>query len=102
MLAIAAWLIWRERHNADVRGALTLFGIQLALNALWSWLFFAWRTGTWAQIEIVILLVMIALTIVAFWRIRPIAGMLMLPYIAWVSYATVLTFALVKRNPGVL
>ena len=102
LMAIAAWLIWQQRHNADVRGALTLFGVQLALNALWSWLFFAWRNGTWAQIEIVILLVMIALTIVAFWRIRPIAGMLMLPYIAWVSYATALTFALVKRNPGVL
>ena len=102
LMAIAAWLVWRERKVVDVRIPLGLFVIQLALNALWSWLFFAWQRGSLAGMEIVVLLVAIALTIAAFWRVRPLAGGLLLPYIAWVMYATALTFALVGRNPQVL
>lgn len=102
LMAIAAWLVWRQRADRDVRGALVLFGVQLVLNALWSWLFFAWQRGRLAEVEIVVLLVFIVLTVVAFWRIRPLAGALMLPYLAWVAYATALTFALVGRNPDVL
>jgi tryptophan-rich sensory protein len=52
-----------------------------------------------AELEIVVLLVAIALTVVAFWRVRPLAGALLLPYLAWVTFATALTFALVRRNP---
>lgn len=102
LMAIAVWLVWKERSAAGAGTALTLFLVQLALNALWSWLFFAWQLGTAAQVEIVVLLVAIALTIAAFWRARPLAGVLMLPYLAWVAYATALTFALVRQNPGVL
>jgi tryptophan-rich sensory protein len=93
-------LVWREKGMAGARVPLTLFAIQLALNALWSWIFFAWQNGLLARLEIVLLLVMIAMTIVAFWRVRPLAGVLLVPYLAWVSYATALTFALVRRNPG--
>lgn len=102
MMAIAAWLVWKERGFAGARGALSLFLVQLAFNALWSWLFFAWQEGALAQVEIVLLLVLIVLTIVAFWRVSKLAGALMLPYLAWVAYATALTFALVQRNPGAL
>lgn len=101
LMAIAAWLVWRQQGFAGARIALGLFVIQLALNALWSWLFFAWRRGLMAELEIVVLLVTIALTIAAFWRVRPLAGALMLPYLAWVTFATALTFALVRRNPQV-
>ena len=101
LMATAAWLVWREGQRARVHFPLTVFAVQLALNALWSWLFFAWQRGSLAQIEIIVLLAVIALTIVAFWRVRPLAGVLLLPYIAWVAYATALTFALVDRNPAV-
>lgn len=101
LMAIAAWLVWKERGWARARAPLVLFSIQLALNALWSWLFFAWQRGLVAQIEILVLLVFIVLTVVAFWRVRPIAGALLLPYLAWVTYATALTFSLVRRNADV-
>jgi translocator protein len=101
LMAIAAWLVWRKRGFAGARAALILFAVQLVLNALWSWIFFAWQNGVLAQLEIVLLLVLIAMTVIAFWRVRPLAGMLLLPYLAWVTYATALTFALVKLNPDV-
>ena len=102
LMGIAAWVVWKEKGLSGARIPLGLFAIQLALNALWSWLFFAWQRGLYAEIEIVLLLALIAATLIAFWRVRPIAGVLLLPYLAWVAYATALTFALVRRNPGVL
>jgi translocator protein len=102
LMAVAAWLVWRQRDVPGARTALALFGAQLALNAAWSWLFFAWRLGTIAAVEIVLLLVLIALAAAAFWRVRPLAGALLLPYLAWVGYATALTLALVRRNPALL
>lgn len=101
LMAVAAWLVWKRKGLAGARGELTLFVIQLAFNAVWSWLFFAWRLGLLAEIEIVVLLILIALTIAAFWRVRPLAGFLLLPYLLWVTYAAALTFALVGRNPSV-
>ena len=102
LMAIAAWLVWRERRVDGARGAFTLYGVQLALNALWSWLFFAWRRGGLALAEVVVLLVLIALTVVAFWRVRRLAGVLLLPYLAWVAYATALTASVWRRNPELL
>lgn len=102
LMAIAAWLVWKERGFSGARGPLILFAVQLALNALWSWLFFAWQRGGLAELEIAVLLVFIVLTLIAFWRVQPLAGALMLPYLVWVCYATALTFSLVQRNPAVL
>lgn len=102
LMAVAAWLVWKENGISGARGPLGLFVLQLALNALWSWLFFAWRRGTAAEVEIVILLIVIGLTVIAFWNVQPLAGALLLPYLAWVAYATALTFAVVQRNPDVL
>ena len=102
MMAVAAWLVWRTRGFAGARGALTLFLVQLALNALWTWLFFAWRLGAAAFAEILLLWVLIAATAFLFWRVRPVAGLLLLPYLAWVTFASALTFAVWRGNPGVL
>ena len=102
LMAIAAWLVWKERGFGGARGPLVLFAVQLALNALWSWLFFAWQRGGLAELEIVVLLVFIVLTLIAFWRVQPLAGALMVPYLVWVCFATALTFSLVQRNPAVL
>jgi tryptophan-rich sensory protein len=105
LMGIAAWLVWRERPDgagemvARKRG-LQLFVAQLVLNALWTWIFFAWRRGALAFAEIVILWVMIAWTIWQFARVRRSAGWCLVPYIGWVSVATALTWAVWQGNPG--
>lgn len=102
LMGVAAWLVWRERGFAGARGALVLYLVHLAFNALWSWLFFAWRNGALAFGEVLLLWAMIAATLVAFWRVRPLAGALLLPYLLWVSYASALTLAVWQRNPDLL
>jgi len=101
-MACSAWLVWRERGFARARGALGLFVAQLALNALWSWLFFAWHRGALAFVDIVALLALIVATIVSFARIRRLAAWLLAPYLAWVSFATLLSYSVWQRNPLVL
>jgi translocator protein len=101
-MAVAAWLVWRTRGFNGARGALGLFVIQLAANALWTWLFFAWRLGAVAFVEIVILWALLLATVIGFWRIKPVAGILLLPYFAWVSFATALTYSTWQRNPQLL
>lgn len=101
-MAIAAWLIWREGGFRHARAALTLFLVQLALNAVWSWLFFAWRLGALAFIDILLLWILIVATVVAFWRGRPLAGALLVPYLLWVSFAAALNYSVWQKNPGVL
>lgn len=100
LMGIAAWLVWREGGWRRQRGALGLFVLQLAVNALWSWLFFGWRQGAWAFADIVLLWLLIAATVVAFRRARSLAGALLLPYLAWVSFAAALNFAVWQLNPG--
>ena len=107
LMGVAAWLVWRTSPaTSDVRTlrrrGLALFVGQLVLNALWTWLFFAWRRGAMAFGEIVLLLVAIVLTTWHFGRVRPLAAWLLVPYLAWVSFATALTWAVWQRNPGVL
>ena len=101
-MAVAAWLVWRERGFARARGALGLFMLQLALNALWSWLFFAWHRGAYAFIDIIALLALIVATMVAFAQVRKLAAWLLVPYLAWVSFATLLSYSVWQRNPHVL
>ncbi|MEM2111970.1 MAG: TspO/MBR family protein [Candidatus Bathyarchaeia archaeon] len=102
LMAISAWLVWRERgfHAACI--ALLLFLFQLAANALWTWLFFQWHQGFFAFAEILVLWVIILVTLIAFWRVRPVAGALLIPYLLWVTFATALTFYIWKINPHIL
>jgi translocator protein len=102
LMAVSAWLVWRARGFADARIALSLFLIQLAANALWSWLFFAWRQGGLAFAEVVLLWCLIVATVAAFWRVSRTAAVLLLPYLAWVAYASALTFEVWRRNPALL
>ena len=101
LMGLASWLVWRE-GSKNTRGALRLYLVQLVLNSLWSWLFFAWHQGRWAFFEIVVLWVMIMATVVAFWRIRPLAGVLLVPYLLWVSFATALAYTVWMLNPALL
>lgn len=102
LMGTAAWLVWRERERISTRGALTLFVAQLALNALWTWIFFAWRMGAAAVAEIVVLSLLIVATMIAFARVRRLAAWLLVPYLGWVAFATALTAAIWRRNPGLL
>ncbi|CAM3639568.1 TspO/MBR family protein [Paracidovorax anthurii] len=102
LMGIAAWLAWREPPGPARRLALRLFAAQLALNALWSWLFFQWRLGAWALADIALLGACLAATFVAFLRLRPVAGALLLPYLAWISFAAALNYTLWRMNPALL
>jgi len=100
LMGISAWLVWR-RPDAT-RRALRLFVGQLAANALWSWLFFAWHQGALAFVDVLALLVLIAATIVSFWRLNRVAAVLLVPYFLWVGFASALTWAVWRANPSVL
>ena len=99
LMAISVWLAWRTRPGHKV---IALFCVQLAVNALWSWLFFAWHQGALAFAGVVLLLALIAATMRAFWRSSRIAAMLLAPYLLWVGFATALTWAVWQRNPALL
>ena len=101
-MGIAAWLVWRAGDSLTNRSALTLFLVQLAVNALWSWLFFAWHHGALAFADIVLLWLLIVFTLVSFWRLRPLAGALLVPYLLWVSFAAALNFYMWRLNPQIL
>lgn len=103
MMGVAAFLVWRRGLDVDgVRIALTIFVVQLALNGIWSILFFGMQEPGWALAEIILLWIAIGTTILLFWRVAPAAGALLLPYLAWVSFATVLNASLwwLNRSPS--
>lgn len=98
MMGVAAWLVWRRAGWDGAAVALSLYVGQLLCNALWSWLFFAWRRADLAFADIVLLAGLIVATALAFARVRMLAAVLLLPYLAWVSFATALTLALWRLN----
>lgn len=102
IMGVSAWLVWRIRGFAGAMSAMVLFIAQLAANALWSWLFFAWHQGAFSFIEVVFLWCLIVATVILFWRISRLAAALLLPYLAWVSFAAALTFATWRLNPSLL
>ena len=102
LMAVAAWLVWRALGFAGARTALVLFVVQLAANALWSWLFFAWQRGGLAFAEVLVLCGLVLATIVAFHRVSTVAAWLLYPYLAWCAFASALTFAIWRLNPALL
>lgn len=102
MMALAAWLVVKGRPLEDSRSEMTLYGVQLVANALWTWLFFRWNMGAAAFAEVLVLFVLVALTARAFYRVKPLSGWLMVPYIAWVAFASVLTYTVWQLNLGTL
>ncbi len=87
MMAVAAWRVWRKAGLRGSRSALVLFGLQLVINAAWSALFFGAQQPLWALIDIGALWLAIVSTIWAFGRIDRVAAGLLLPYLAWVTFA---------------
>jgi benzodiazapine receptor len=98
MMAVAVWLVWREGGWKVQRRALSLFLLQWLLNALWTPLFFGIHRPGLAFAEILLLWFALLATLISFWRVRKAAGVLLLPYLLWVSFATALNFAILRLN----
>lgn len=97
MMAIAAWLVWRKD---GWKRPLAVYFTQLVLNAAWTPIFFGAHQLGWALLEIIFLWIAILLTLLAFKRVHRVAAYLLIPYLAWVSFATFLNFTLWRLNAG--
>ena len=98
LMAVAAWLVWRTGPSPDTRRALTLYAVQLVLNAAWTPLFFGLGWRGIAFFELGALLLVLIATIVLFWRRSAVAGAMLLPYLAWSVFAWCLNFAVWQLN----
>lgn len=99
MIAVSGWLVWRKYGVHGARRELALFGAQLVVNAAWTPLFFAAGRFDLALVDISVLLVMIAVLIALFLRKHRVAGLLLVPYLVWVGFATALTISILVLNP---
>jgi benzodiazapine receptor len=98
LMAAAAWLVWQRYGIVAAIFPLALFIVQLLLNAAWSWLFFGLHRPGTALLEIVVLWAAILTTLISFWRLEPLAGVLLAPYLVWVSFATALNWTIWRLN----
>ena len=92
LMGIALYLVWNKKNN------LFWFWVQLLLNILWSFLFFGIRSPSSAFYEILILWLAIIMTIIKFWKINKTASILLWPYLAWVSFASILNYSIMMLN----
>jgi len=94
LMGISAFLIWKKRDNLKTKQALISYGIQLVLNTLWSIIFFGMHNPGLAFLEIIILWLFILITLIKFYKINKTAGLLFIPYLLWVSFASILNYAI--------
>jgi tryptophan-rich sensory protein len=99
LMGTSAWLIWHERYHRNRGAALLAYAVQLLLNATWAPAFFGARNvGAGLFVEIALWLA-IVWTLREFSRVRPLAAVLLVPYLAWVSFAMALNFSIWRQNP---
>jgi translocator protein len=98
IMAVAAWLVWKRGGFAGQRGALLCFLVQLLFNALWSPLFFGLHLTGLAFVDLLLLWLALLATFAAFWKAHRLAGAMLLPYLAWVTFAGALNFAIWRLN----
>jgi translocator protein len=99
MMGISLFLVWKEDTSTELKKiAIGLFSVQLILNFFWSFIFFGQQQPGWALIEIVALWIFILLTIFAFAQVNKTAAWLLVPYISWVSFATILNYTIWQLN----
>lgn len=97
LMGVAFYLIWEDKSKEKIR-AMKIFGVQLGLNMLWSFIFFGWEKPGWALVEIILLWASIMATIKSFGKMSRLAAKLLVPYLAWVSFATILNGAIYWLN----
>jgi translocator protein len=100
MIAVSGWLVWKAGTWPAMAPAMALYATQLVLNAVWTPLFFGLRRPDLAFYELLLLWLAILATIVAFLPISGLAAGLLVPYLAWVSFAGALNLSIVRLNPG--
>ncbi len=101
LMGIALWLVWKaDAANKLKQTALVVFGLQLALNFFWSLIFFREHQLGWAFVEIIALWLLILLTVISFAKINKTAAWLLVPYICWVSFASILNYTIWQLNKG--
>jgi len=98
LIAWASWQIWNSPADPKRTLALRLFAAQLLLNVTWPWLFYAWHKTGVASTEMVLLWVTAVATTTCFWRVKPVAGRLMIPFALWIFYLAVLNVVVWKLN----
>lgn len=98
LMAISVWLVWLKEGLADAFIPLGIFLLQLVLNAAWSWLFFGKHEMGIAFLEILLLWAAILACVILFWELNPVSGILLVPYILWVTFAAVLNYTLWQLN----
>ena len=98
-MGVSVWLVWRKAGFSGGSVALSLFAVQLALNCIWSGLFFGLRQPWLAFGEIILLSCAILATIISFARVSPLASILLVPYLVWVTFAAALNFTIARMNP---
>lgn len=98
LMGVSAWLVWRRAGLACGAVPLTCFAVQLALNLVWSILFFGLRLPGWALVEIVALWAAVVMTAIAFYRVSRPAGLLLVPYVLWLSFAIALNASIWRLN----
>ncbi len=102
LMAFAMWQVWLTPASPLRKAAAIVFVVQLFFNGLWSWLFFHWHLGAWAFADSALMWALILVCVVLFWRLKRSAGLLMLPYLAWVTLATALSWYVWQHNPTLL
>jgi tryptophan-rich sensory protein len=99
-MGISLFIVWKAGlDKIAVRRSVVVFGVQLVLNILWSYLFFGLRSPLFGLIEIMVMWIAIALTIVFFLKVSKTAALLLVPYLLWVSLASYLNYLLLMLNP---
>jgi tryptophan-rich sensory protein len=100
LMGIALYIVWQRGFGKqEVKNAVSAFGLQLVLNALWSFLFFGLRSPFYGIVGIVLMWFAIAYTMLKFWKVSKNATYLLVPYIAWVTFAGYLNFTIWQMNP---
>ena len=97
-MAFAAWLVWRREGTVGARVPLLVFGLQLLLNLTWSILFFGLQSPGWAFIDIILLWIAILATLLAFRKVSSLAALILLPYLAWLIFASALNWTIWRLN----
>jgi benzodiazapine receptor len=104
LMSVAAWLVWRRRYSVDTRPALVAYVVQLVLNSIWTPVFFGLYpvmgpAALWLALAIIVLLdIAVLITMLRFWPIRKVSAVMLIPYWAWVLFATTLNAALAVLN----
>lgn len=100
MMGVSFYLVWRKSTLAENKSAFAVYFLQLALNFLWSYLFFGLQNLRWGFIEISILWFFIGLNIILFSKISRPAAFLLIPYLVWVGFASILNYSIMLLNPA--